>query len=368
MKNVLKVYDAELTIKGPVYIGNGRNIEKKEYVFSQKQNKILVMNQMKLTQLLKAKNLEKDYIDFMLSDSRDDLGTWLKKKSVEEDEYIKCIRYSMSCDSVDIDTHSKLMINEFVKDAYEMPYIPGSSIKGMLRTVLLTNDIMSNEDKYRKYKFPIENNKVISKLCLKRNIADIESDFYRTLKRPKTKDSDAVNDIMSGVIISDSEPLSLDDLSICQRIELHIDGGEKKLNVLRECIKPETKVKFKITIDSTVCKFSKADIEDAVAEFANMYFDVFLQKFKLNKPDKKTVWLGGGVGFISKTEIYPLFGEKEGITNTVNIFRKTKVPAQHKHNQDIRKGVSPHICKVTYYNKQRYQMGMAELELSEIEV
>ena len=29
----------------------------------------------------------------------------------------------------------------FVKDSYNLPYVPGSSLKGMLRTILLENDI-----------------------------------------------------------------------------------------------------------------------------------------------------------------------------------------------------------------------------------
>ena len=29
-----------------------------------------------------------------------------------------------------------------------MPYIPGSSLKGMLRTILLSSDIINNSDKY----------------------------------------------------------------------------------------------------------------------------------------------------------------------------------------------------------------------------
>ena len=33
MKHSLKVYDLILTVKGPVHIGNGLEIKKKEYIF-----------------------------------------------------------------------------------------------------------------------------------------------------------------------------------------------------------------------------------------------------------------------------------------------------------------------------------------------
>ena len=40
-----------------------------------------------------------------------------------------------------------MQIISFIKDAYGKPYIPGSSIKGMLRTILLCYDILNNKNK-----------------------------------------------------------------------------------------------------------------------------------------------------------------------------------------------------------------------------
>ena len=41
-------------------------------------------------------------------------------------------------------------IDTFVKDAYGMPYVPGSSIKGMIRTALISWEIQRNPEKYEK--------------------------------------------------------------------------------------------------------------------------------------------------------------------------------------------------------------------------
>ena len=60
-------------------------------------------------------------------------------------------------------------------------------------------------------------------------------------------------------------------------------------------------------------------------------------------------FVGGGSGFVSKTVIYPLFGEKEGIETVKNIFDRTNVPKTHQHYKDTRMGVSPHILKCTRY-------------------
>ena len=58
--------------------------------------------------------------------------------------------------------------------------------------------------------------------------------------------------------------------------------------------------------------------------------------------------------------IYALFGQ-EGTRVTTMIFDKTRVPREHKHYQDTRLGVSPHILKCTKYNGKEYMMGQCEL-------
>ena len=43
----------------------------------------------------------------------------------------------------------RMQIMNFMRDPYGNPYIPGSSIKGMLRTILLAADIMKNPLYYK---------------------------------------------------------------------------------------------------------------------------------------------------------------------------------------------------------------------------
>ena len=69
-------------------------------------------------------------------------------------------------------------------------------------------------------------------------------------------------------------------------------------------------------------------------------------------------------GFLSKTVIYSLF-EEDGLMITDKIFRNTlaKNYQIHKHNQDTRLGVSPHICKCTRYHGKLYDMGLGQIEV-----
>lgn len=90
MKQVLKVYEVELKVAGPVFIGSGREIGKKEYVFSQEKDIIAVFDTVKLFHLLQDKKLIDAYGKFILGTSIDDIGMWLQKKRVAESEYMKC--------------------------------------------------------------------------------------------------------------------------------------------------------------------------------------------------------------------------------------------------------------------------------------
>ena len=362
-----------MTVKGPVFIGNGEEISKKEYAVSWEESKVYVMDRMRLYNLLNSKRLVNEYVDFSLKNRNKDLGEWLFREKVGIDDCLKCSKYSLDFGDAVVEDRSMLAINAFIKDAYGLPYVPGSSIKGMLRTVLLAHDINNNITKYRNVKSCTKqeidcsyNEKANKNFFLSKPAKEMETIAYNILDREGTKKTDAVNDIMSGVIISDSEPLSMDDLILCRPFQLHTDGSEKKLNVLREALRPGTIVKFKITIDTSLCKITLDEIKSAIAYFGQMYNEVFLRKYKgLDTPSRDSVWLGGGVGFVSKTEIYPLYGHHEGVSTTVNIFRATGVPANHKHSEDIKKGVSPHICKVTYYKGHMYQMGLCSIKFNE---
>lgn len=102
---------------------------------------------------------------------------------------------------------------------------------------------------------------------------------------------------------------------------------------LCQCLKPETEIKFTISIDTTLCSFSEDDIMKAIEQFTNTYYEYYLAKFKgMDRPTKHTVWLGGGVGYVSKTITYPLF-KNDGVAIISQIFQGIGVPREHKHTE-----------------------------------
>ena len=357
MKDYLIEYNVELETVGPLFVGSGLELNKKEYILN--NNEILVMNIPKLFEYMKSKKLTDKFEAFFIDDTRKNLRSFLMDNGIKLSWIDTCIKYRL----IQPDTYLEkgTTILEFMKDPYGLPYIPGSSIKGMLRTILLTNELIKNNKGYVLNKKKIEEAIVRAKNnrnILKKEEKEIQTAAFNLLNRNEKKREDAVNDVLAGLIVSDSKPLDMKDMVLCNRIEYHVDGTEKKLNVLRECVKPNKKIYFKLTVDSTICSYTKEDIIDAIECFNKIYNECFRTKFTRISPGKDdSVYLGGGVGFASKTIIYPLFGYERGLDMTVNIFNGTGVSEKHKHNMDKRKGVSPHILKVTKYQGNLYHMG-----------
>ena len=67
--------------------------------------------------------------------------------------------------------------------------------------------------------------------------------------------------------------------------------------------------------------------------------------------NKYTCFLGGGVGFESKTIIYPSFNRESAVDFTSHILSVLFPDIDHN------KEVSPSVMKCTYYKNKIYQFG-----------
>lgn len=366
MKQYLKSYQMKLTTLGPVFVGSGRELSKKEYMFLSRK-KVGVVDIERLYPYLQKKDKQKAFDKFLLENPRTDLKQWVTEQKMDMDEIEPCMKYVLDSGDTSLVRGTKTQIMECMKDAYGKPYIPGSSLKGMFRTILLSADIIAHKEKYGSEKNVLAsavNDKKNRNIYLSREEKQVEVKRYYSLNRDQKTRTNAVNDMMSGFIVGDSEPLTMDDIVLCQKVERHVDGTEKNLNLLRECIRPETDVYFTLTIDESICNITMEDLQKAVEIFTENYYRNFLSAFQgMDMPEKSCVYLGGGCGFVSKTIIYPMFEKKMGLTLTKTIFEKTGVPRNHKHDKDAQYGASPHIVKCTRYQGKTVQMGLCSLSM-----
>lgn len=368
MEQYLKSYHVIMQTVGPVFVGSGKEIMKKEYIFMDDRKTVGIPDVQRLYAVLMKNKKEKAFEEYLLGKGSMNLTEWLDRQRIKERDLKPLLKYVLDCGDAVIDRGgNKLQIMECVKDAYGNPYIPGSSLKGMFRTILLGADIINAPEKYQREKENIRREAVQKagrNYYLKKDMDKIEYKMYRTLDRPKSKPEDAVNDLMQGFIVSDSEPLATSDLVLCQKIDRHVDGTERKLPLLRECIKPDTEIRFTITIDTNLCKLTGKLLMEAVKAFISNYYSNFSKSFSGMDVPKANYVLCGGCGFVSKTIVYPMFEKTEGIEIAQRVFEHTipeQINRQHKHYKDKQYGVSPHTMKCTRYQGKLMQMGVCKI-------
>ena len=360
MRNFLKNYEFTLTVKGPVHIGDGKTLTKVDYFFY--KDRIYFPNLHKMFLYIKQMHLTSDYESFMYS-ARNDLTYWLNDKRIISAVAEKCTDYSISL--VGSSASKPRNLSTFVKDPYGNPYIPGSSLKGLIRTLLLAKEIVDNPDDYAEIERDIRRG-IRNPRANKNNMLNSESSTLEEIAFHKLNCSDkrknAVNDVFKGLIVSDSQPLSTNGLIVTEKIDYNIVGNEKPLPLYRESLVPNTQVKFNVTIDTSIFNYTIDDILQAVKLFAEDYYTYFSSNFRgIKKPTSNTVWLGGGAGYVSKTIMYNLFGD-----DAYNIVSSVlNVTTKHHHDKDTKKGVSPVTVKLTKYNNTLCHCGECTLSIAE---
>ncbi|MDR1101869.1 MAG: RAMP superfamily CRISPR-associated protein [Clostridiales bacterium] len=230
-------------------------------------------------------------------------------------------------------------ISVFIRNGNGDAYLPGSSVKGAVRTAILAAVVKNRRD-----------DRIIDSAL---NKVGFEGQQYS---------------IMRAISVCDSLPIDDRDMSICQKIDVYTDGTEKNRPIYRECVKPGISVNLRLNIDVPMFKTLTEQapgeyIFDVLREFRAQYKSVFRAKFNCNTPDyhnRNIVYLGGNVGFVSKTVTYPLYGD--GGLDKVSRIMQQKF-RKHKHDLDVKKGVSPHCLKCTKYNRELHEFGICEVEI-----
>lgn len=379
MAEHLKQYRLELTTKGPVFIGDGKSLGKKEYF--QRGKIVYIPDLQKMYHGLQKMRLDAKYESFLLDSAYGRMGLeqWFRQNRIDPLKNPDWISYTL--DAGDIFETQKMEIRTFIKDSYGCPYIPGSSLKGALRTALLSYELCNNRESYTKERSELiheaRSSRDKRKYFLKNQEERLETKVFNKLNHLEKDSKNAVNDVMSCLRISDSKPLKTADLILCQKLDMFTTGKFKSLNVMRECIKPEVKIEFDMTIDDRF-PYTVENILEAVKLFVTRYYNSYSTLFIKQNPDLENprnnqIWLGGGAGFVSKTVIYPMLHKKEekdkqlarkdSVDTIANILIKTVNNPEHDHEGDRARGISPHALKTTKCQGKIYEFGKCALKI-----
>lgn len=359
----------------PIYIGSGQTLNKKEYIFDKEKEIIHFVDLPALFVYLKGANLLKEYENFLLSKHRNDLLAFLQENRVREEVYKSFVRYSIDGGEAAKEEKFKGVMT-FVKDSEGRPYIPGSGLKGAVRTALAAylskkENLTYNKEEIQKAQIPR-----YPKAYLRYETGNLERKIFYKLDHKNQRTGkyifNAVNDFMQGIRISDSPPIGFEHLTLTGKYDRLPDGTINKLSIYRECIAPGCEIEIPITLEMPMLKATGLDwdiIGEALHDFADSHYEKFEQFFKEHEDDEdiKTeegvdMIIGGGCGFPSKTIIYNLYEKRDQALEIVSKYMMKSFPRNHKHHKDFKEyKVSPHTLKTTKYKGRYYQMGRCEL-------
>ncbi|HZJ84464.1 MAG TPA: type III-A CRISPR-associated RAMP protein Csm5 [Syntrophomonadaceae bacterium] len=371
----LERLDITLRTLAPLFIGSGESYTKKEYILDPDTRQIHFPYLPDLITYLKNRNCLQEYEKFLLRADKNDLGLFLKENKIRPKEYDEFVAYSIDAGEA-IENEQFREVLTFMKDAYGLPYIPGSSLKGAIRTAIAAQLI--KEDDFNWARRGIENadTSVRPRRYLSREDNNINRRIFFRLEHKDIRTNELIrnpiNDFMQGIRVSDSHPLELINLTLVGKHERKPDGSVALLPIFRECLIPGSEAKLQITLDKPI--LAKAGItidfiERALHNFADDHYESFEQHFEEKSEDAEIaanqgvdLILGGGAGFVSKTLIYNLYNEREMALARAAFILNKQFPPNHGHSKSLRLyKVAPHVLKTTKYKGQYYQMGRCEL-------
>lgn len=161
--NVAKKYNVKLIPLTDIYIGSGKDIEAYEYTVKDKYMYRIDMSEV----FDKMNDSEKENFYKILQENNFfNIRSWIYNNYKEERGYIYKEKVSSDFEKYykeklddKSQENSQLSISEFI-GYNNKKYIPGSSIKGALRTAFIYSDFLENEKKYEiKSSYEIKNGK-----------------------------------------------------------------------------------------------------------------------------------------------------------------------------------------------------------------
>ena len=363
----LSVYDLTLTTRSPLHLGTSRVINKTDYIFDPRQSLLTVLDTQKMFQALLERDLVEAYEAFILGGQNNMFYFLVRECGFTNEDIQRMSLYQVNTAGSLGAGQSLKDIKQIVRAPDGQVYIPGSSIKGAIRTALLLGPVsraVPGKDEHIGFDYSFREGRYVNKI-----------EYLNIPERDKYKlHGSTVSSVMQGIRISDSQPISNSHVALASKVDILPDGQSNQLNLMWECLPPGTQLHFKMTLDHSVldhCEFNGGrgigvdTILQAIGDFSAYYEDTFATKFLVPAGNsvsyRNAMLLGGNTGYFSKTLAYPYW--KERALDEVSRFLHARFP-KHNHKDDPLHGISPHTISYARYDGKLYPMGLCEVSIT----
>lgn len=316
----------ELECIGPVHTGSGEKLRAFEYLYNTETCEAAFLNRTKWIAFLDRRGLMERFAAYVVKGAMgiDNLRAWLLAQGAAEDELDTLIIRRAPADPLadgNKDTLNEIICQTTLADG--RPYIPGSTIKGVLRTGILYGLVCRNPQRFcstlQEFRSLLKSRK---KRDMDNLIGRIETQLLHTLKKDqKTPFWNATVSAMRGLRVSDAVCAEgTADTVILRKLDattgMEKGPGESTVSLFRECIPAGRQLRFSITIDPAMLKTLGIRSLDEIIDMVRVYTadglrlqeKVFGRKYPAAFAAAKNAdaLLGGGTGFLSKTLVYAL--------------------------------------------------------------
>ena len=384
----------ELTCIAPVHVGSGQKLKSFEYLYDRRKDEVAFLNESKWIALLAQHDLMDTFADAVMSGAflRQSIREWLLDHQIKEGELRNIILRRAASAPLITKERGRTKLNDIVAQttlADGRPYIPGSTIKGALRTGMLYHAIRRDPARFRSIwqeilrslREPLRDQKKTSDRMMSR----VEQALLHTLcLSDDVKTEDAVSSAMRGLRVSDALG-TVRDTVVLQKVDATTKKKRQGENVselplFRECIPAGAKLRFAVTADFSMLETTGlrsldealAGVRAYTADGLRLQEKVFGKKSPALFAAAKNAdaLLGGGTGFLSKTLVYALAGSDEeahtfiasyldAAFQTRNRQTRRREPA-HRH-KELDEKISPRTLKRAVMGQDDWIMGLCSI-------
>ena len=358
MKTEYRTFQFSLLAMAPIHIGNGEKYTSREFIY---ENGYFYFPDMgKFYNRMVEKGYDQKFERFLQEtkpNARNNrLISFLDDNRISNRDFggYRIVETGLEIEKNNRD--SKLgTINEvakFIRDPFGSPYIPGSSLKGAIRTILMnTNPDWNNKNAVDfRGRSPKENKKMIPW---------------------GAKKGQEFNDLFNAIRVSDSKPFSNDRLILVQKWDHKAKPPRaKSIPLYREAIVPSTKINFTITTTTKEAGILIEELGKRAQAFYKAYKNFFLSDFPENKIQPNLqypIYLGAGSGAWTKT----IFKQANGIlqeryqnSKTTRMVEKGVLKLTKAPMERVKTTQGPR--KLIMNDESFYEMGKANFMIKEI--
>lgn len=283
--NIFEKCTLKLTTKSPVHIGSFEQ-SKTRFEFIIYQNYLYPVSEERLAKFLHSKNLIGDYCARVEAEAHlFSLADFLKSKAITINESLLNELSSGRKIILTADASQMQEYKPLIRDGYGNPYIPGSSIKGVIRTAILYKLLKTLKEQHPD-RFTEEIEKRISSDIDKKVNSQMFSDWINIeyfenlmlLSKTKTPHTDWLKMLkVSDAYCHEKVKTILVPANILKKEEIWKYKEEyegKKTTIWIECIPENTTFEFDINFDKGMLfEFKKQNSNISLPQDLNSIFD-----------------------------------------------------------------------------------------------